>query len=516
MKVADGTQMHAIDKMAIEKYGIPGIVLMENASKAVSLKCIEILNEIKGRTAVAVCGSGNNGGDGFAVARMLYCYGIKISVIFIGEEKKLTNDAKVNFESLKKIGIDICTDINCIEKCFNETDIIIDAIFGTGFKGKPRFPASKVIEMINSSGKKVISIDIPSGVDADNGHVDTVAVKADETVTFAYHKIGCILYPGAEYCGNITVANISIPNDVENMIEIKGNIAAPKDIWSLIPKRKARSNKGTYGKLFVIAGSEEMTGAGALCCKAAYKSGCGVVNACTLKKCADVMHILVPEAVVRILPGYDGKFFKDSFDVVSEDLRRADSVVIGPGIGKGKDVSEFTEKILLEAACNVLIDADGLNGIADSKSILKKMKKIPIITPHPMEFSRLTGLGINEILDNTVGEALKFAEKYNTVVLLKDARTVIASPWGDYYINMTGNNSLAKGGSGDVLSGIIGGFMAQGMEPYKAAVAGAYIHGTCGDLASEKLGMYGVDAGDIARYIPLAMNFIKDKAEKFE
>lgn len=514
MKVASGAQMREMDRLTIEETGIAGIVLMENASQAVAKACLRYVNQFKNPKVAVVCGGGNNGGDGFAVARILKCSGIDSKIIFIGNEEKLSQDAFDNFKVAKKFDIEVITDISDLETVFEKQHVIIDGIFGTGFTGEPRNTAAEVILKINQSGKYVISIDIPSGVNADTGAVAEVCIKADETVTFALPKIGTILYPGAHYCGKLTVADICIPQKNAEKAGVKFNLLTKNEACQLLPVRNEQSNKGTFGKLYVIAASEEMTGAGVLCCKAGYKSGCGLVYACMPKKCCDVMHVLVPEAVAKPLKDFDGKAFEGSMEGMQEELENAKAIVIGPGMGQSQGVSAFVEKVLLTTNGYVLIDADGLNAIAKSRDVLKQMKHMPIITPHPGEMSRLTGIQIKDILNDTIGTALNFAIKYNTIVVLKEARTVIASPTGEVYINTTGNCSMAKGGSGDVLSGIIGGLLAQGMDSFKAAVLGVYIHGYCGDLAADRMGHYGVLAGELAEYVAFSMKELEQIRNK--
>ncbi|MEA5084587.1 MAG: NAD(P)H-hydrate dehydratase [Lachnospiraceae bacterium] len=514
MKVASGAQMREMDRLTIEETGIAGIVLMENASQAVAKGCLKYVDQFKNPKVAVVCGGGNNGGDGFAVARILKCNGIESKIIFIGNENKLTGDALVNYNVAKKFDIEVITDLSDLESVFEKQHVIIDGIFGTGFTGEPRNPAAEVIEKINQSGKYIISIDIPSGVNADTGTVAEVCIKADETVTFALPKIGTILYPGADYCGKLTVADICIPHKNAEKAGVKFNLLTKNEACQWLPVRNAQSNKGTFGKLYVIAASEEMTGAGVLCCKAGYKSGCGLVYACMPKKCCDIMHVLVPEAVAKPIKDIEGKAYEDSMDGIQEGLENAKAIVIGPGMGQSKGISAFVEKVLLTANGNVLIDADGLNAIAKNKDVLRQMKRTPIITPHPGEMSRLTGIKVKDILSDTIGTALRFAVKYNTIVVLKEARTVIASPEGEVYINTSGNCSMAKGGSGDVLSGIIGGLMAQGMDSFRAAALGVYVHGFCGDLASERIGHYGVLAGELAEYVAFSMKELEQLRNK--
>jgi len=504
MKIAYGSQMREMDAKTSEEYLIPSIVLMENAAGAVFEACLKKAE--KKTRFLCVCGGGNNGGDGFAVARLLYIKGISVAVLFLGKEEKLKGDALINFNAIKKIGVAICVDAEKTQEMLEKCDVVVDAIFGTGFSNEPREPQASVIRAINESGKYVISVDIASGVDSETGHASAFSVNADETVTFEMAKVGNVLYPGAQNCGKLTVAQISIPPAVSDSIDIKIEAIDDYEAGKLLPARKKRSNKGTYGKLYVFAGSKNMFGAAFLCCKAAYKTGCGLVYSCVVNENLERIQINLPEAVACPVQSVDGKFCPESV-YETDALKNATVIAVGPGIGKGSKVTEFVQRLLSEAQGPCLIDADGLNAIED-REVLKKMKHIPVITPHPGEMSRLTGKSIKEILDDTINTAVDFAKEYNCVVLLKDARTVIASPDGRVYINMTGNSAMAKGGSGDVLSGIIASLMCQGMDAFSAAALGAYIHGRSGEIASESLGMYSVLAGDICDNIGKAISSI--------
>lgn len=514
MKVATGVQMHELDRITIEETGIPGIVLMENAAQEVSRACLSYLRTIKDPKVAVVCGGGNNGGDGFAVARILKGKGIQCEIFFTGNEDKLTGDALTNYRVAQKLNIPIQRDMENLQEIFQCKDVIVDGIFGTGFSGEPRTTVSEVINKINESGKYVISIDIPSGVHSDTGAVAMSAVKANETFTFALPKVGSIIYPGAQYCGKLTIADIGIPKENEEKVGINYHLLTEKEACQWMPVRKDRSNKGTFGKLYVVAASEGMAGAGVLCCKAAYRSGCGVVYACMPKKCCEIMHVLVPEAVARPIRDIDGKACETSVEDIQLNIENAKAMVVGPGLGQGNGVSAFVKQVLLAAKGNVLIDADGLNAIASNKEILEQMKRTPIITPHPGEMSRLTGMAVKDILNDTIGTALDFAMQHNTIVVLKDAKTIIAAPSGQVYMNTTGNCAMAKGGAGDVLSGIIGGLLAQGMEAFEAAVLGVYIHGLCGDLAAEAMGHYGVLAGELADYVAISMKKLEQLSNK--
>ncbi len=507
MKAATAEQMREIDKRTSTEIGIPSIVLMENAARAAAEVCAGELKGISEPKVVVFAGKGNNGGDGFAIARMLNDKEIDCKLVFLFDKDKLSGDAEINYNIAVNCGITIITDIAEAADEAKNADIVVDALFGTGLSRPVEGIYADIIDVINKNSKIIISVDIPSGVNSDDGRIMGTSVKADITVTFALPKIGMLLYPGASRCGDIHVVNISIQPSTIDEMNIKTSFLEEKDILNILPIRKKRSNKGTYGRLFVIAGSKDMTGAVALCCKSAFRAGAGLVYACTVQSGIHVIQQLVPEAVVMPLSEYNGKVRYECYEEdIEERIHAASAVAVGPGLGMSEDVSEFVKKLITEIDTPIVIDADGLNAIADDPSILLSLKHIPVITPHPGEMSRLTGLSVREILNDPVGLARDFAVKYNTIVVLKDARTVIAAPDGRIVINVTGNPSMATGGSGDVLTGVISSFIAQGIEPFEAAAAGAYIHGLSGDISMEKLGTYGVMAGDIAENVALAIN----------
>ncbi len=507
MKAAMAEQMREIDKRTSTEIGIPTIVLMENAAREVTRVCLIELEGINQPKVLIFAGKGNNGGDGFAVARMLNDNKIGCKIVFLSDADRLTGDARINYDIALKCGISIITDLESAVIETEMADIVVDAIFGTGISRPIEGIYADAIDMINTHSRKIISIDIPSGVNSDDGKIMGTAVNADITVTFALPKVGMLLYPGASRCGKIQIVNISIQSSTIEEMNIKTEFLTDSDILNIIPIRKKRSNKGTYGRLFVVAGSKDMTGAVALCCKGAFRAGAGLVYACTVGSGIHVVQQLVPEAVVMPLSEYEGKVRYECYEEDIEDrIHAASAIAVGPGLGMGKEVSRFVKKLITEADTPVIIDADGLNAIADDPSILLSLKHIPVITPHPGEMSRLTGLTVREILNDTVGIARDFAMKYNTVVVLKDARSIIASPDGRVIINVTGNPSMATGGSGDVLTGVISSFIAQGIDAFDAAAAGAYIHGLSGDISMETLGTYGVMAGDIAQNIASAIN----------
>jgi len=378
----------------------------------------------------------------------------------------------------------------------------VDALFGAGLNRPIEGSCENIIDMINRYAAYVLSVDMPSGISADTGQVMGIAVKADMTVMLGYPKIGLYLYPGAAYAGKVEIADIALPGEAET----NTRILTEEEAAECLPVRAPRTNKGSFGRVYAFTGSAGMPGAAVLSASAAYRAGAGYVCACVVAPVARVMHNSLKEAVTRILPDRGGYYCFRSLEAVKDELSRADVVYMGPGLGQGAHVTEFVRGLMETVQTRMVIDADALNAIADDVNILKKLKAPCVITPHPGEMSRLTKLPVNEILDSTIKTAGEFSREFNVVTLLKDARTIVADPEGQICINVTGSPALAKAGSGDVLTGMIAGFMAQGLDPFMSAAVGAYIHGRAGELAEENLSSYGVLASDLLEYIPKAMN----------
>ncbi|MBR0104621.1 MAG: NAD(P)H-hydrate dehydratase [Firmicutes bacterium] len=503
MKLPENAQMRQADQYTINTIGIPGIVLMEKAAEQIAFYISSELKNTGGKTVLFVCGKGNNGGDGFAAARILLGKGIYSEIMLLADKSQITGDAKINLDIAEKLGIKIfdLADCDLVEK-IREFDLVADGIFGTGFSGEVKEPYKTVINAINENAKYVLSVDIPSGVSGDTGEISGTAVNADTTVTLACPKPGLFLFPGRLNTGKLFTADIGIPDFVIDSLGVKFNALTISEAKEILPKRKARSHKGTYGKLFVIAGSETMAGAAYFTTKAAYETGSGLVYSCIPKDILPVIQTLIPEAV---------EIIADNTESFLSRLEEADCAVIGPGLGKGN----YQKELILDSLEKfkdkpVLIDADGLNNLAKNLSALKDRSIPAIITPHPAEMMRLTGISTREILKDTVNTAVNFAKEYNTVVVLKDSATIIASPEGEIYINTTGNSALAKGGSGDVLSGIIGGLLSQGLPPFEAAYLGVFIHGMTGDIARDEKGARSVSASYLCDSIYKALMRIEN------
>jgi len=509
VKVATSKQMRKIDSEASSMYGIPGIVFMENASIKVAKHVISI-DDIENKKVCIICGVGNNGGDGFGAARHLVSVAESITIYFIGSVERLKGDALTNYNIAKNMGlyirgIDTPGDILNIKDDISGFDVIIDGLLGTGVRGEVTGIYKDVIDIINSSNAYVISIDIPSGVDADTGMVMGCAVRADKTVTFALPKIGLYTYPGAQFSGEVVLEDISIPKKLIEAQDINVKLLTYEDIKLLFPERRRDTNKGTYGRAYIVGGSESMMGAVTLSALSALRCGAGLVELGVPYCIKGSVAPLVMEAIVNGLEDEDGIVSYGSRGQLIRSLKRASAFAIGPGLSKSSGLLKLLEEVILEAEVSGVIDADGLNLLSQDVDLLLKSKNTLIVTPHPGEMSSLTGMSVREIQSDRIGCARDFSLKYGVVTVLKGANTVIASPEGEVFINVTGNPGMAKGGSGDVLTGMIVSFLAQGIKPYDAAKAGVYIHGLAGDMASYEMGKYSMKAGDIIDYIPRAM-----------
>lgn len=515
MKVLLSEQMKKIEKTAIDSLGIPSLILMENAAVCLCNECIKYLKDKINPCVTIFCGKGNNGGDGLALARLLYVKNINTNIIFVGDNLNATDECKINFNIAKKLNIPIIEiqsdkdNLNKIISLTKHSDLVIDSLIGTGLKKDLNLLYIKLVDIINMHSKYIISADCPTGINSDTGEVKKNAVKANKTVTFYLPKVGNILYPGYEYCNKLIIGDISIPYNLCEQSSIKYNILTDSDIKKLLPERKSNSNKGTYGKSIVFSGSDKMPGACAIVCSAVYKSGGGLVQACTVDKASSIIHNILPEAITNILPAKNGMLCKESFENIKDILNTASVIVLGPGIGVSNDTIDFTELIVKNASVPIIIDADGLNCISENINILKNLKAPCIITPHPREMSRLTGLNIDDILNNAIQVSLEFSEKWNLITLLKGSRTIISNPLGDIYINQTGCNAMSKAGTGDCLCGVIAGLCSQNSDLFNCAVLGAYINGKAGEFASQTLSNYGVLARDIINSIPYILNNYK-------
>ena len=509
MKIVSSQQMKKIDQRAIEEYGISGLVLMENAGLKVFNNMKNIYPDLIEKEVAIIAGSGNNGGDGFVVARHLYNYGVKVKVFLLCSFNKVKGDAKTNLNIIDKMGIELLeivpSKIQEIEEIISVSDIIIDAILGTGLQGMVAGLKAKIIDVINRSRKEIVSIDIPSGLNADTGRIEGICVKANYTITMALSKIGLLIYPGVNYVGKLIVEDISIPQSLLKDKELKFNLITREIVRLLLPARLPDNHKGSFGKVLLLAGSMGMTGAAYLASEAAIKSGTGIVVLGIPKSLNDIMEVKLTE--VMTLPLEETK--EKTLDEKAEDkilklLKDFSIMGIGPGISRQLKTQSLINRLVKNSSIPLILDADALYSLGENPEILKKAKVPIIITPHPGEMARLINKEVGFVLDNRIQVVKEVAQEFGIVVVLKGARTIIADNNGNTFLNIGDNSGMATGGSGDILTGIISSLIAQGLNDISAAVAGVYIHSFAGSLARDIKGERGMTAGDILMQIPQA------------
>lgn len=501
MKLMTPMQMRKIDELATARYGIPSLLLMEQASYQV-FKAIEALEESL-KEVVIVCGPGNNGGDGLSLARQLAVWSHrKVMILMLASPEKLSADGKTYYKIAQNMEIPIMhitsENIEVLKSYLNRADIIVDAIFGTGLTRKVEGIFAEIITAINEVAAVKICVDIPSGIDGMTGEVQGVAVKGDMTITFAALKVGLVLYPAIDYIGQLQVVPIGIPEALIDETETQQFSLEKEEMKSILPKRFTRSNKGTYGRILIIGGQKGMSGAVTLASQAAIRSGSGLVTAAVPENIHDIMEIKLTEVMTIPLKAEEGHIALEAVPEIKNIIPNYTKIAIGPGLGRS-EASKCAVKEILQSDKPCVIDADGLYYLKDMLEILKHRKVPTILTPHPGEMARLTGLTIEEILKHPIEIARQFAQKNKVILVLKIERTVIADEAGNIYISRNGNNGMAKGGSGDVLTGLIIGLWAQNITPIEAAKLGVYIQSRAGDLLVQKKNEYSVLPSDIYR-----------------
>jgi ADP-dependent NAD(P)H-hydrate dehydratase / NAD(P)H-hydrate epimerase len=518
--VVSSEQMREYDRFAIESLKIPGILLMENAGKGVVDTISRIYGSVAGKKFTIVCGKGNNGGDGFVVARQLHVLGAFIDVVLLARFTDVKSDAKVNLDILLKlIGSKNGENRLRIKETkssksdvrLEKNDFIIDAIFGTGFKGGITGLYKKAIDEINKSDSVKIAVDVPSGLDSDTGLVESVAVKADLTITIGFAKHGLTLYKSRNYTGLIKVIDSGVSFDYRFQLKSSTYLVHSTDIKNVLPKRSLTMHKYDLKKIYILAGSRGYTGAAAMVANSVLRSGGGLVVLGTPNSVYPILAKKLTEVMVDPLDETsEGTIGIGAKKAIFDRIEWADILILGPGLSKNAVTQEIIEDIVARTLKPVLVDADGLAAIPLHSSVWKtKSKRKMILTPHVGELSRLVGVHSPEIEDGRIETTREYAKRLNVILVLKGAPTVTVSPEGDVYINSTGNPGMATAGTGDILSGIIGGLLAQGLDEETSAYSGVYIHGLAGDMAKQRFGERSLMAMDIYEELPDAFKHIE-------
>ncbi len=520
MKVVTAQEMRNIDTQTINETGIPGIVLMENAGMGV-VHAMEKRREPRLFPDTSsssrplhisiFAGKGNNGGDGLVIARHLVNRGHDVIIYLISEPDEFTGDALTNLKIAQnmQIPMEIMLSEDQLADCEHQivtSDLLIDAIFGTGLKGAViGFPAN-VIDLLNLSSVPIVAVDLPSGLEADTGKVEGSCIRAALTVTMALPKRGLLLYPGADFVGELQVVDIGVPHEVMESQNIHVNLIQASEAAKLLPVRRRDAHKGSFGKALVLAGSAGLTGAAALASEAALRVGAGLVTLGIPESLNAVMEVKLTEVMTRPLPETESQSLAfRARDEIMDLVDGLDVVALGPGLSRSPETVSLVQQLCREIQIPKVIDADGLNALAEDRDVLKDLAPQTILTPHPGEMARLMGCSISDVQSDRIGVAQDFAKENEIVLVLKGAPTVTADPQGMVYLNSTGNPGLASGGTGDVLTGAIAGFIAQGLDVIDAAILGVYVHGLAGDLAAEAQGEAGMLAGDVLRHLPAAI-----------
>jgi hydroxyethylthiazole kinase-like uncharacterized protein yjeF len=511
MKILTSTQMKEIDRKAIEDLGIIGPILMENAGLQIAMEILDCFPEIDFEEIVIVAGKGNNGGDGFVVARHLFNQGCRPHVICLARMKELKGDAALNAGIAQRIGVKISEAPSAKEwrvhkKTLKKATLLVDAILGTGLTHPAKGFYAQVIDDINVSEAYTISVDIPSGLSSDSFQIFGPCVEADLTITLAAPKIAHVFPPAEEMVGELVVADISVPPALLDEDHLKLELVEEEKISPYFKPRRRDAHKGNYGHLFIISGSLGKTGASILAGKAALKMGAGLVTLGTPQSCLPIVARAMAELMTEPLPETTKKTFSaDAIERSLELLKDKDVLLLGPGISTHPSTAEFVFALLPKVKVPVVLDADALNILAEKIDILKSLKKTTVLTPHPGEFARLLNLSTKEVVERKLELGPRFAQEYGIILVLKGYRTLICAPDGKVYINPTGNPGMATAGSGDVLSGMIASMIIQEKDPLLATLAAVYVHGLSGDIGAQKIGEKALTAGTLITYLPSAI-----------
>ena len=517
MKLVTAEQMRNLDHQAIHGLGIPGVVLMENAGQKTVEGLIRYCGNPEGQKISIFVGPGNNGGDGLVMARHLHQHGCLVRVFLLVEPGKIKGDAAVNLAIVRQLPIplNIVSTEAQVEKIDLANDFAaVDALFGTGLKREVRGHFAAAVKCLNRADCPVLCVDIPSGLDSDSGQVLGCCVRADLTMTYGLAKVGQFVHPGAELCGRLEVVDISIPPQVVDEAGLTTELLDKKNMTGLLPQRSPASHKGTNGHVLIIAGSGGKTGAAILCARGCLRSGAGLVSLCVPRSLNAIFETVLPEAMTIPLEDQKKQILTvDNLEIILAAAQGKKAVVLGPGLGTDPETVELVQHLYKQITLPLVVDADGLNCLAETQ--LPSHPATRILTPHPGEMARLLSQSTKEIQTDRIGRAHDFASEHQVSLVLKGAATVIADPDGSIAVNPTGNAGMGAGGTGDVLAGVIGGLLAQGLPTWQAACLGVHIHGLAGDRLAARLGIeLGYLAGELADEIPAVLQKLTSKEKK--
>lgn len=515
MKVCRVEEIRRLDSIAVERFGVDHRILMENAGHAV-YSVIEREIGVRGLRFLVVSGTGNNGGDGFVVARKIESGGGEVKVVLVGDPSKLRSPAKENLDLVIKRGIEVTVirdDLSPLSDLLDWADVVVDALLGTGLNREVRGVHAEIIDMINLSGLTVVSVDIPSGVAGDTGRVMGRAVKADYTVTFGLPKIGNILYPGYELCGELFVSHISYPRELVEADFVKVELNAPIPL----PPRPRQGHKGTFGRALFVAGAFGYFGAPYLSSLSHLKAGGGYSRLAIPRSTAPTVATRAPEVVIHPMPETAaGSLSREAKGEILRLAEASDIVVLGPGLSVEQETQDLVLELVEELRKPLVVDGDGITALSRNPSILEGREAPTILTPHPGEMSRITGVPISEILADPISVLQRACRTLGSIIVLKIAHSLIGTPNGRVYVNMTGNPGMGTAGSGDVLNGAITAMHGLGLDIEGAVRMGVLVHGLAGDLAAALKGEDGMTSVDVLEALPDAVRILREEPWRIE
>jgi NAD(P)H-hydrate epimerase len=511
VEILTAKQMRAIDRRAIERFGVPELVLMENAGVQMLAFLVQRFSDLALRRLLLLCGRGNNGGDAFVVARHLKNRGIPFQIVLFGRCSEVKGSAGVNLEAIRRLGVEplevrVSGDWSRARKLLSDSDLVVDGILGTGLSRPVEGLLAKVFRDVNDSEAEVVAVDIPSGLSGDSAEIPGPCLAADHTVTFARPKVPHIFPPAEALCGRLHVVDVSIPHEAVEAEGVDLHLMREADLLPLFPIRRTDSHKGHYGHVLVVAGSRGKGGAARMVAMGALRAGCGLVTAAVP---SGIMPGFVSRAMEAMTEGLaetpEGTISRRALTSLQRSMRGKRVVAIGPGLTTHPETKKLVLDLVPRIPVPVVLDADGINAFAGVDKALSGRKRPLVLTPHPGEMARLLGLRTEEVLSRRIELARDFARRRCCHLVLKGHRSLVATPAGSVFVNSTGNPGMATGGSGDVLTGILAGLIAQEIEMEAAVRLGVYLHGLAGDLAAAKVGEVPLTARDILAQLPAAV-----------
>lgn len=513
MKLVTPAEMQRIDRITIEQRGTPGLELMKRAGAAVAR---DVLERFQPESAAIVVGKGNNGGDGFVVARVLHESGVRVELFLIFDPAEAKGDARTAMEEVPaEIPQTRVETAHALAARLHEFEVVVDAMLGTGLSGPARGLAKDVIAAVNRAMVNVVAVDVPSGLVGEGPQPEgALCVQAHVTVTIGLPKIGLILGEGSRRAGIVSIAAIGFPRDLLESDELQVNLLTEDGVASALPRRDPEGHKGTFGRVAVLGGAEGMTGAAILTARAASRSGAGLIYSVYPRELGPIFETTLIEPVKRPLPGKERWFTHAMVEAALEGVSDCGAVAFGPGVGQREATATFAAEIVGKIEVPLVIDADGLNVLAGNIEPLRRRQAATVLTPHPGEAARLLNSSVRDVQANRLEACLKLSKDLNAVILLKGAHSIVTAPGGQRYVNPTGNSGLAKGGSGDVLTGLILGLLGQGMDPVEAAATGAFVHGLAADLAAGDQSVRSITPGDVVDHFGKAFARLEKTARE--